>query len=183
MATNEHIIWQDEHLDLDDWREDLLEDDPDLDEDELTSRMHEINSEYLDDERANLGSLVVPNGILCVATLGLWNGTPTGYQHIKSGKISDCLYASARSIDTAAWYVDERGEFRSRQHHHDGTNTLRYRGIKPGVSEEQMEELADRIYNGKAFEGLLHRLTFRLGDMIGDVYGWVFRNRPAASKV
>ena len=49
-----HIIWSNENLDLDDWREDLQEQSPDCSEDELYRIMCETNAEYLSDERVNL---------------------------------------------------------------------------------------------------------------------------------
>lgn len=182
MKQEQYTIWQDEHLDLDDWREHLQEYYPELTtEDELEAQMCHINADYLDDERMNLGKIIIPNGILCVAQLGLWNGPHIGYKHIESGKVSDCLYGG-RSTDTAVWYVDSKGEFRSRQHHHDGTNYIRYRGIKPGVTETQIKRLEDLIIMGKNYEPTLRRLTYRLGDLIGDVYGWAFPHRPTVSK-
>ena len=51
-----HIIWSNENLDLDDWREDLQEQYPDCSEDELYRIMCETNAEYLSDERVNLNS-------------------------------------------------------------------------------------------------------------------------------
>ena len=72
--AKEHTIWQNEHLDLEDWSEDLKEYYPDATEDELYPIMIETNNDYLDDERANLDKVVAPNGILCVAKFGLWDG-------------------------------------------------------------------------------------------------------------
>ena len=53
MSKN-HIVWSDMNLDLDDWRDDLIEQYPDASEDTLVSKMYEINNDYLDDTRANL---------------------------------------------------------------------------------------------------------------------------------
>ena len=175
-TEKEHIIWQDEHLDIEDWKDDLLEEHPDATDDELYELMRETNALYLDDERANLRDVVAANGILVVATLGLWDGTHQGFRHIRSGKIEDCLQTA--ETGSCAWYVDNRGEFRARIHHHDGTNRYRYRGIKSTTTEAQLDALTDLIYDGKDFEEQLRKLTYRLGDMIGDVYGWNFPHRP-----
>ena len=77
----EHIIWSNENLDLDDWREDLLEDHPDASEDELYTLMVELNSDYLGDERTNL-NIQLNQPILVVADLGRWNGRFSGYREI-----------------------------------------------------------------------------------------------------
>ena len=53
-TKDRHIIWSDINLDLDDWREDLQAEYPDLSEDELYQTMYEINGDYLDNERENL---------------------------------------------------------------------------------------------------------------------------------
>ena len=48
-----HMIWGNRNLDLDDWRDDLLENYPELEGDEsaLYDLMYETNDSYLDDER------------------------------------------------------------------------------------------------------------------------------------
>ena len=73
----EHIIW-DSSPDFDDWEDDLREEYPDASEEELVNIMYETNNDYLDDERANLRDIEVPNGIFAVAELGLWNGHFSG---------------------------------------------------------------------------------------------------------
>jgi hypothetical protein len=90
---------------------------------------------------------------------------------IESGNIKDCLYADC---DTAEWYVDEHGDMRGTAHHHDGTNHYLYRAIKPDVTDEQVERLQSRIYNRQVTGADIARVTERLGDHIGAVYGWRF---------
>ena len=85
-----HIIWSNENLDLDDWREDLQEQYPDCSEDELYRIMCETNADYLSDERVNL-NIQLSQPILVIADLGLWNGRRMGYKEIPSGNIRDCL--------------------------------------------------------------------------------------------
>ena len=48
-AVERHVIWSDIHLDLDDWRDFLMENYPELPEDKLYEKMHELNAEFLDD--------------------------------------------------------------------------------------------------------------------------------------
>ena len=72
-----HIIWSNENLDLDDWREDLQEQYPDCSEDELYRIMCETNADYLSDERVNLNK-EVDGVIVCFADLGLWDGHHQG---------------------------------------------------------------------------------------------------------
>ena len=42
-AVERHVIWSDIHLDLDDWRDFLMENYPELPEDKLYEKMHELN--------------------------------------------------------------------------------------------------------------------------------------------
>ena len=97
-----HIIWSNINLDIDDWRDDILEEHPDYSEDECYRVMVELNDMYLDDERLNLNKVVGP--ILVIADLGRWNGRFSGYKEIPSGNIADCLYCEC---DYMEWYVED----------------------------------------------------------------------------
>lgn len=170
MTDGDHLIWSNYNLDLDDWREDLLEEYPDASESELYQLMDERNSSYLDDERCNLNiQMAMP--IIIIGDLGLWNGRRTGYKDIPSGNIRDCLYSDT---DYTTWYVDRLGDLRCDAVHHDGTNHYLYRAFKPGVSEAQMDRLREKIYDGSVTRADITRVTQRLGDAIGKVYGWDF---------
>ena len=136
---------------------------------------------YLGDERANL-NIQLDQPILIIADLGLWTGRHMGYKEIASGNIRDCLY-SDRDIDYSTWYVDRLGDLRCDAIHHDGTNHLLYRTYKPGVTESQIDLLKEKLYYGTATRADITRITRRLGDEIGKVYGWDFpqRGRQAVS--
>ena len=90
QANDRHVIWGDINLNFEDWKDDLTEQYPVLSEDELIQKMHEINAEYLGDERVNL-NVQLSQPILVIADIGRWNGRVIGYAEIKSGKICDCL--------------------------------------------------------------------------------------------
>ena len=135
--------------------------------------MYEINSEYLGDERMNLNvQLLQP--ILVVADIGRWDGRYDGYAEIKTGNIKDCLYSE---MDMCEWYVDKYGDLRADAVHHDGTNHYLYRVYKDNVSQAQKDRLKEKIYNGTATRADIVRVTRRLGDEIGKVYGWSFPTR------
>ena len=170
------VIWSNENLDIEDWREDYrefleineMDDDPD-DEESLYDWMVETNEMYLDDERSNL-NIRLGHPILVIADLGLWHGRRPGYREIASGNIRDCLYASGMECGT--WYVDERGDLICDCYNHDGTNHYMYRVYKEGVTERQIENLKDKILDGKATRADVTRITRKLGDEIASVYGW-----------
>ena len=103
-----------------------------------------------------------------------------GYKMIDSGNIKDCLYSDT---DFTEWYVDRYGDLRADAAHHDGTNYYLYRVFKEGVTESQIERLQEKIYMGKATRADITRVTKRLGDEIGRVYGWDFpKSRTAVER-
>ena len=176
-TDDRRIVWSDQNLDIEDWREGYkeyleaneLDLDPD-DEQAIYEWMVETNEEYLTDERMNL-NIQLSQPIIVIGDLGRWNGRVMGYKMIDSGNIKDCLYSDT---DFTEWYVDRYGDLRADAAHHDGTNHYLYRVFKEGVTESQMERLQEKIYMGKATRADITRVTKRLGDEIGRVYGWDF---------
>ena len=177
MRETEHIIWSNRGLDYEDWKEELESQYPELTEEERVMRMYEINDDYLEDERMNL-DISLPQPILVIADIGRWDGRYSGYREIASGNIADCLYSS---LDYVTWYVDGRGDLRCTGIHHDGRNHYLYRVYKEGTTEEQRDRLKEKIYEGSAARGDITRVTRRLGDEIGRVYGWEFPKIRAGS--
>lgn len=170
---DKHIIWSDINLSLDDWKADLQEQYPEKNEDELYQLMYEINLEYIGDERMNL-DIQLDRPILIIADLGLWNGRFSGFNEIESYNIKDCLYSNA---DYNEWYVDRNGDLRCTAIHHDGTNHYLYRTFKQSATDEQIDNLKNKIYHRQATRSDITRITERLGDKIGAVYGWDFPTR------
>lgn len=185
-VNDRHIVWSDQNLDIEDWREGYkeyleannLDLDPD-DENAIYEWMVETNGEYLSDERMNL-DIQLSQPIIVIGDLGRWNGRVMGYKMVESGNIKDCLYSDT---DFTEWYVDRYGDLRADAAHHDGTNYYLYRVFKEGVTESQIERLQEKIYMGKATRADITRVTRRLGDEIGRVYGWDFpRSRTAVER-
>lgn len=165
-----HMIWGNRNLNLDDWRDDLLENYPELEGDEsaLYDLMYETNDSYLDDERVNL-DIQLNAPIVVIGDLGLWDGRRMGYKLINSGNIKDCLYDNN---DCVEWWVDERNNLRAISSHHDGTNYHLYRVFKENATATQRKNFLDKVYHGKVTSRDITRYTRRLGDYIGKVYGW-----------
>ena len=175
--NDRHIIWSNQNLDVDDWREDYKEfleanelDDNPNDEQALYEWMVETNGDYLYDERANL-NIQLSQPIIVIGDIGRWNGRVMGYKDIPSGNIRDCLYSE---MDDSTWYVDRLGDLRCDAVHHDGTNHYLYRAYKENASEAQIDRLKEKLYSGTATRSDVTRVTKRLGDEIGRVYGWRF---------
>lgn len=169
-AVERHVIWSDMHLDLEDWRDFLTESYPELsnNESKLYELMHELNADFLNDERRNL-DIPLPQPILVIGDLGLWHGRVKGCKLLRSGNIRECLFSKA---DMAEWYVDRNGDLRADAIHHDGTNHYLYRVFKRGVTDAQIENLQDKIYCRRATRADITRVTQRLGDSIAAVYGF-----------
>ena len=174
-VTDRHIIWSNVNLDLDDWRDDMKEQlemngvsSDEITEDRLYEEMLDTNSSYLDDERVNL-NIQEAQQIIIIGDLGLWNGRFQGYKMIESGNIRDCLYSDT---DYTEWDVDKLGDLRADAIHHDGTNHYLYRAFKDNATPEQIKNLQDKIYAGKATRADITRVTKRLGDDIAKVYGF-----------
>ena len=93
---------------------------------------------------------------------------------IESGNIKDCLQSDC---DMNEWYVDKLGDLRCTAIHHDGTNYYLYRTFKDNATDSQIERLQEKLYDGTATRQDITRITRRLGDDIGKVYGWKFPAR------
>ena len=170
---SKYIIWSNENLNLHEWKDELLKDYPGRSDDELFNIMLQLNNNYLEDERLNL-DIELPQTIIVIADLGLWDGRKTGYKEIPSKNIKDCLYSEN---DYTTWYVDNKGDFRCKDVHHDGVNFYLYRVYKDDATEEDIENLKDRLYNGIATKDDIEKVTNRIGDHIANVYGWAIEQK------
>lgn len=173
----DHLIWTDDpyYLDLNDWDIDELIEINDWDPADYESEesrwdlVYDLNNDYLEDERANL-DVNVGSTIYAIADVGRWNGRADGYKEIKSGNLSDCLYANVNGMSYCTWYVTQDGEFCLDESHHDGTNYVVYRA--------ERNDLTDDEYNNLHYEAVtteqLWDYTRPLGPDVGKVYGWTF---------
>ena len=100
----DHLIWTNNpyYLDYEDWKESVdyvLEeyDNEEPSDEERWDIVDEINNTFLEDERANL-NVNVGSTIYAIADVGRWNGRADGYKEIKSGNLSDCLYANVNGM-------------------------------------------------------------------------------------
>lgn len=166
-----NIVWQNYNYNIDDWKEFLDEEYPDVvDEYDKYMIIDKMNDFYLDDERTNL-DITLKENIFIIANIGRWCGRRIGYKELGSNNIADCLRFEL-DCDFAEWYVDNYGRFCSRQTHHDGTHFLQYLAWKDGVTDEQKERVLDGIYSGRISKRTLRRYTENIGKYIANIYGW-----------
>ena len=165
----EHIIWSNTDINVADYAAFLQEEYPEVtDPDKQYELCCALNDDYLDYERANL-SVVLPNPIICIADIGLWNGRCMGYKLLESGNIADCLWDP--ECDYCEWYVDRYNDLCFSGVHHDGTNHYLYRELRD-LSDKQMENFLEKLRAGRLTRCDINRYTTNIGSHIQRVYGW-----------
>lgn len=175
--TNKHIVWSNYNLNLEDWIEGIKEnldiyeiDYSEWSREQFEEEMWKTNNEYFHYEQINL-HIPTEGRIIAIADLGLWNGRRMGYKLKDEKNIRACLSFDA-DCEYGEWWVDSHNNLRSRQSHHDGTNFLLYREVKPETTSDQLDNLCWKIYQGKATSKDITRYTRSLGKRVKDVYGW-----------
>lgn len=159
------MIWSDTSIDLDEWKDFLEEEYPEVtDEDEQYRLAMDMNYEYLEDERANLKK-DVGGRIVIIADLGLWYGRRSAYKVLDSHDLSSVLYADG--CDYHEWFVED-GELRGIGVHHDGTNRYIFRAMKPNLPYDLYYE----VVNGNADEDQINEATRSLALDVATIYGW-----------
>ena len=167
-----HVIWGNIDIKYEDWVDGYKEEMADRGEDvpeepdeyEVLEWARELNDHYLDDERANLNQYV--GDILVIGDIGTWMGRVTGFNIMRKKKLSDILYSGC---DYCEWYSDGKN-IRAKMIHHDGTDYLKYRLIKPGVNVDHLE---DRLEDGKGMtDNMIQKYTKSLHPYVAKVYGW-----------
>lgn len=161
------VIWNNSP-DFEDWEDDLKAEYPDKSNFELEELMYEMNEIDREDEIMNL-DIDLPQNILVVANLGLWNGRRTGYKEL-GNNLSQCL--TVCQYDFQEYYLDKSGDLCATDVHHDGTNHYTFRMYRKGVTESQIENLKNKLYAGTAQWSDIAKVTRRLGDFAAKVYGW-----------
>ena len=174
----ERIIYKDLELydseTIKKWKKELKEIYPDSSDEELMGIINDDNHLSFEDDLDELKKLKLPESIICIGRLGLWNGTAVGYKEYPSLNI---LFHCQDGLTKA--YVDENGDLRAELHHHDGTNYYLFRMWKSSASETVRDNLMSKIYNKDFSQNDISRYTVRLGDFVGKIYGWAFKGRKS----
>lgn len=147
----------------------LLENNRELTKDDITEEDIYEERNFLaemdySDEKDNLYKLL-PNNILCIANLGLWNGRKSGYKVLDNNLNSILNQACG---DYYHVYYDGYNIV-AKDSHHDGTNYYTFRLIKDNVN---IENLLTKLYNGKATNKDINNYTKSLRSEVKQIYGW-----------
>ena len=167
-----HTIWSNEFEEIERIQKAIMEDNPDMTEEEALDEAYETNNGYFDDERSMI-NINVGDEIMIIANLGLWDGNHMAYKLLHSANIRDCM--SGTVGDYVTWFVDDRGDLMCRDCHHDGTNLYLYRAWKSGISHAQRSYFMQKVAIGKATRKDITRYTRKIGTYVADVYGWKVR--------
>lgn len=169
-----NILWGNYDLDPKDWQ-DFLECENLLNakkEDQYDAIWYE-NQSYLEDETEDLKEIGkdLPNGwsIICIGSLGLWDGVHVGYKFIKN--LSDALYMDD---DYYELYCDGY-HLRARGSHHDGNNGytfLLFSGNKDYLTTGEDKFLYDLVYGHHISKARWHKYTRSIRPFIKEYYGW-----------
>lgn len=170
MTKTQRVLWSSE-IDFDAWRDDYRENYPDATDDEIDEMISDQNFDDLVVERGIL-NINLPESIIVIADLGLWDGRRTGYRELP-GNIAKCLDTSVSSSYGATWYLDKRNDLVCDDMHHDGTNHYLYRTWKKTATQQQRANLISKIMTGETITRRdITRLTERLGDAICAAHRW-----------
>lgn len=137
--------------------------------DKKRGRVCDCAYQDLRDERINL-NVRLPGEVVVIADIGTWRGRVAGY------KVLNDLLSSMFDVtcDYNEFYSDGHN-IRSRQVHHDGTNYLLFRMLRPDMNPEP---LFRRILDDSFDQALINRYTVSLHPYVAEVYGW--KSRPKA---
>lgn len=153
------IIW-DELATID--IEEIREDYPNNSDRELEAIADELLYQGLDDEKQNL-DIEVNGKIVCIASIGRWNGRYDGYK-LLGNNISDIFQKFVQGHSYARWYMNEKDEICGEEIHHDATNYYTYRMI----AEQDVEQFEQA---DNPFDWLMQH-SKPIAENVKQVYGW-----------
>lgn len=104
------------------------------------------------------------NDIYAIADIGRWDGRISGYKRLDC--LEDILYCGEdyNTLETDQYNLTLTAI------HHDGTNYITFRELKPDLSYEQIENFEEKLYAGKCSSRDLSRYTTSLKHKVEAIY-------------
>ena len=134
--------------------------------------LDQINNWDWDDFCQQLQGVTTDGGIiLAIADLGRWNGRFQGYRVINSNKIASCL-SGIGHYDYINFHTDSVGDFKLEGVHHDGRDYITYREVKETTTDNQLDRLTQKIYDGEATRADITRYTRGIGKKVAKALGY-----------
>ena len=146
--------------------------------------MQDFIDTYIEDSFTNLKynleilSRELPNSVVEMADLGLWNGR---YYGIREIELEDIMYDKDYGIreieledimydkDYFILYLNKDLELKN--HHHDGTNYFTFRVFRSHITSEQKENFIVKYEEGKLTKSTINYYTESLKKYIEKVWG------------
>lgn len=163
-----NIIFNSDAYELFSKEKDYMEEEGiDIDDNEVWERCYDSINIWFDDEKLNLN--IETNGnIIAIANLVLWSGRTTGYKMLNNNISSIVDYFSN---DDIIIFTDQYN-VRATGFNHDGQNYIIFREIKSELSEKQIENFLDKIYNNTVTSKDISKYTRSILKKVNNVYGW-----------
>lgn len=150
------------------------EENPDASEDAIWAMVNdEIDTEF-DSVRTEFGD-IEGDFIIC-GSFGRWDGRRGGFSPYFDTNLGEMLVKLMAGLcdsgsNTHVW-VDENGDVRACESHHDGSNSYFLRKVKKGVTREYIENLGENLNAGPRLEEVIGKFTAKAGLPIAKAYGW-----------
>ena len=150
--------------------ESLKEDDPEQAAYEL---MNDVIEQNWEDIKYNEDlDFEFPKSIITFADLGYWDGRRKAHEVINPGVLKECFSTRGLDCDYARWYVDGYGDLRADFFHHDGEHHLLFRVLNDDLTELRENNFMRKLSEGKMDDHELATKTYRLGDKLGEIFGF-----------
>lgn len=123
------------------------------------------NYKRLDIVREKL-NIELPNSIIAIADLQLYNGNFSGYKEFNTN-LSATLYSKFQNVK---WFVDDDNEFRATFIYKDGLKHVLYRMWKPSITDTEKENFINSIFNKQPTKRQLNKYTMPIGKYVIEAY-------------
>lgn len=169
----EWTVYTNNIYDIDeDYIKEWIVDNEDIEESEITDDKiydywyRQIDIEY-DDLRRTLktADTQLENDIVAIADIGRWCGRVCGYK-----TLDDFTQVVSCFEDYNTLKIDRYNNLTLEAVHHDGTNYITFREFKSDLSDTQIDNFLDKLYNGTATKRDVTRYTKAVGHYINDCY-------------
>ena len=138
----------------------------DITEDKIQQEVYENIDMLFEDELLNL-SKKLPNNIIAIADMGLWNGRVQGYKIL--GNNLNEVVSSTIGCDEKEVYCDAYN-VRATGYHHDGRNHVLFRELR---EDRNIDNFLEKIYNNETISSsTLNYYTKSLRPYVQQVYGF-----------
>ena len=160
-------LWDNTDINLADW-EYLLLLNPTVTTTDEQYRLVRYELDVRREELIDDLNITLTDDLLIIADLGLWDGRHHAIAR-HQGNLNQVF--SRCCGDFQSLYIDQRGDLRCLDIHHDGTNKYLYRTWKPGVSNTRRENFVRRwLHTDYTDRQLITRYTDPVGHYIIDKF-------------